>query len=86
MKKPWLAAILNIILTGLGYIYNGKRMSFGILMVISTLLIYGSSSEGEKLFQVFSIETIIIAVASWIIMVIAFAYDAYKDAQEVNQK
>jgi len=35
---------------------------------------------------VFSIETIIIAVASWIIMVIAFAYDAYKDAQEVNQK
>jgi len=25
-------------------------------------------------------------VASWIIMVIAFAYDAYKDAQEVNQK
>ncbi len=36
-KKPWLAAILNII-PGLGYLYVGKRTFFGTLLLISSSL------------------------------------------------
>jgi len=32
VKKPWLAAVLNIIFSGLGYIYVGKRKLFGALL------------------------------------------------------
>jgi hypothetical protein len=31
-KKPWLAAILNLLFFGGGHIYNGKRPRLGVAL------------------------------------------------------
>lgn len=75
MKKPWVAALFNIILPGLGYVYVGKRVLFGAGVLFASIVSYWGAS----------FETIPISV--WIdsfIVTILFAYDGYKDAQEVN--
>ncbi|OGI71102.1 hypothetical protein A3B84_03015 [Candidatus Nomurabacteria bacterium RIFCSPHIGHO2_02_FULL_35_13] len=80
MKKPWLACVLNIVLPGVGYIYVGNRVVFGILLFISNLIVWTSSVSLSE----FSNSAIGIMVISGIVMIIAFAYDGYKDAQETN--
>ena len=37
-KSPWLAAILNFIFPGVGYIYVGKRKIFSYLLIIGLVL------------------------------------------------
>jgi hypothetical protein len=40
-KNPVLAAILNLILPGIGYVYSGKRIGFGIgLILVGSMLSY----------------------------------------------
>jgi multisubunit Na+/H+ antiporter MnhG subunit len=34
-KNPWIAVLINIIFPGLGYIFVGERMWFGILFVVA---------------------------------------------------
>jgi len=34
-RNPWIAVLINILLPGLGYIYAGVRMWFGILLIVS---------------------------------------------------
>jgi hypothetical protein len=38
-KNPWIAAILNLLFIGLGYIYADKRKNFGIGLVIWGVII-----------------------------------------------
>jgi hypothetical protein len=77
MKKPWLAALLNIILPGLGYVYAGQRMTFGLGMLLTSIFLYWGYSL-EDLPAVVWIDGII--------MSILFAYDAYKDVSASNTK
>ena len=37
-KNPYVAGILNFILYGLGYVYLGKRLGFGIGLIIWSLI------------------------------------------------
>lgn len=39
MKKPWLSAILNFFLMGLGYVYNGRRVPLGAALTVGALLL-----------------------------------------------
>lgn len=39
MKMPWLAAVLNFFLMGLGYVYNGRRVPLGIALTIGAALL-----------------------------------------------
>lgn len=80
MKKPWLACLLNIIFPGVGYIYVGNRVMFGILFFISSLIVFSSSLSLEDI----SIKMLGIIIVSGVFQLIALAYDAYKDAEEVN--
>lgn len=34
-RNPWIAVLINIICPGLGYIYAGERMWFGILFIVA---------------------------------------------------
>src|SRR3989338_4553671 len=78
-KRPWLAALLNIIIWGLGYLYVGKRKNFGILLLLGQLLIIiltaGVVESNWTLFDSLSLPGVILVY-------IAFAYDAYKTAKE----
>lgn len=90
MKKPWLAALFNIILFGLGYLYIGTRTTFTLFLLASSIA-----------FWIFFIGYSFIPCPSewceapwilfdwlWLLSVLllisAFAIDAYKEAQLVN--
>lgn len=39
MKKPWLAAVLNFFLMGLGTAYNGRRLPLGLALTVGAVLL-----------------------------------------------
>lgn len=84
MKKPWLACVLNIILPGVGYIYVGRRVVFGILLFISNLLVWSFSLPDGWSWSELSSSMLAAIFLAVILTTIAFAYDAYKDAQGFN--
>lgn len=78
-KNPILAALLNFLLIGLGYIYVGKRMAFGILLVIYAVLLFMVPFVGQ-LYSYFLVSGL------GLLLAIAMAYDGYQDAKENNSK
>lgn len=77
-KHPWLAALLNFIIPGAGYLYLGKRKVFGTLLVAATLLVLVPSFTAAQPEKFFSSTWEILAQ---LVMAAAFAFDAYKVAQ-----
>ncbi|MGV8171934.1 MAG: hypothetical protein ACP5OA_04545 [Candidatus Woesearchaeota archaeon] len=39
-KRPWLAALLNIFIWGLGYLYVGRRKTLGTILFLTQLFIF----------------------------------------------
>jgi len=81
-KDPWIAAILNFLFNGAGYLYvGGKRTTFGILLLVAWIV----SLIGFLIFYPvlvrFSIFLLPEAIAGFI-LIIALAYDGYKYAKE----
>jgi len=81
-KNPWVAAILNLLFFGGGYIYNGKRMGFGLGLVLAWILvrlgeipIYLTHLVDDKW---------IILFIGIVIMQFSFAMDGYKEAKTIN--
>lgn len=70
IKNPWLAAVLSLLIAGLGQIYNGE-VGKGIAFFIVAILIG---------FSIFIVIGIILAPIWWIYS----AYDAYKVAEAIN--
>jgi len=79
VKKPWLAAVLNIILSGLGYIYVGKRKLFGALLLVGELLTFVWIFTDPA---ALSLATNVWANLAGILWIAALAIDAYRDAKE----
>ena len=75
-RRPWLAGVLNLLFPGLGYIYIGKRKLFGILLIITGILIL----IDLNLFDTAMFQSPIALIVG-IIGQFAFAYDAYNDAK-----
>jgi MFS family permease len=81
VKIPWLAALLNFIIPGVGYVYAGKRVGFGVGLIVWSILSFIIYSffpypEGYNPWQAdFLVQFLICLV---------FAYDGYKTAEEVN--
>jgi hypothetical protein len=73
MKKPWLAALLNFFLWGLGTIYVGKRKAVGGLMLLASIwatyvenvLVGSASPVFNPLFAVFFVVGVAMAVDGW---------------------
>ncbi len=80
-KNPWLAATLNFLLPGLGYIYAGRRAVFGaglilVLFVLSFLLF--KDLQFSNLTPEYDMRSLAWAVS----LNLLFAYDAYTDAKK----
>ena len=84
MKKPWIAALLNLLFFGGGYIYNGKRIGMGCGLVAAWVLIRAGEIPIYLTNLVF--DKWIILFAGIIILQICFAIDAYKEAKNINAK
>ena len=78
-REPIVAALLNFIIWGTGYIYNGKRIVLGIGLLLGMILMHSVvfllgvrwfiSSQGMLIF------------ISHIVLSLTFAYDAYSDSK-----
>lgn len=82
-RIPLLSAFLNIVISGTGYIYNGKRILFGILLLIFELLqwlwLYVSP-------EIKTISSQPLGVLTFLIFTAAIAIDAYLEAMEINKQ
>ncbi|RQD81956.1 hypothetical protein D5R95_07730 [Methanosalsum natronophilum] len=78
-KNPLLAAILNFLLPGIGYLYIGTRKFFAILIIISMLsFAVWAFTLPENIFD----QYLTYSISYWafsIILAIAFAIDAYQE-------
>ena len=84
-KNPLLAAILNLIFPGIGYLYiGGERNIFGILLTVGNLLLLVVSIVIPP--SSLDIYYNIIVSIPWLIIGFAFAFDAYKTAQGINKR
>lgn len=78
-KNPWLAAVLNFLFWGGGYIYNGKRVNYGIGLVVATFIVHGLKSIFLPIGSL--IRTIVSLV--FIGLSVYFAIDGYKEAKNL---
>lgn len=80
-KKPWLAAVLNFFLWGLGYVYVGNKIAFGIGLFISDLIL-----NAAFFYQIFVLNSAeFISGYAYLIMAFVFAYDGHKEAEKINE-
>jgi hypothetical protein len=82
MKKPWLAAILNLLFFGAGYIYNGKRIGIGSALILAWLLIRGGEIPIYLTNLVF--KEWLVLFLGLVVLQISLATDAYKEAKAIN--
>ena len=78
-KNPWLAAVLNIILSGLGYLYVGKRKVFGTLILVGELLAFVWIFTDPAALQLMSNMWVTL---TGLLFTAGLAIDAYNDAKE----
>lgn len=80
-KSPWLAALLNVLLPGLGFIYIGKALyiTSGILLILISVI------DALLLFEIEStFKNIVMVAFSSILWAIALAIIGYEAAKQVN--
>ena len=91
-KYPLFAAVLNFVIPGLGYAYNGKRGLFAFLLLsvavlffiifwiaISRELSLSYSDEWPYWLQVMD-------SLAYLMIGLAFAVDAYEEAEAINNE
>ena len=83
MKNKWLAAVLNLILPGVGYIYIGEsRVVFGVMLLISEIASFFigflSPSADSATFSWFNLIPVVA-------FSVAFVVDAFLEAGRVNK-
>ena len=83
MKNPWIAAILNLLFFGAGYIYNGKRILFGSGLLTGWALVRAGEIPIYLTNLVF--DKWVILFAGIAVLQISFAIDAYKEAKTINE-
>jgi len=82
-KKPWLAGILNFIFPGAGYIYNGKRKVFAILLIAGIII----SIIGDFYYNYdIDVMTTFYQWVTGLLVLFGFGYDAYQEAKELNKR
>ncbi len=72
MKSAGLAAVLSLILPGVGQIYNGQILKGIILIIIDAI-------NGALML-------VLIGFITWPITVLYAVYDAYKTAERINAR
>lgn len=86
MKNPTIATLLNII-PGLGYLYVGRRVAFGVMILISNIVAIIASSLNPSLQEYYAADLNFwdwLGLLGLFLIIIAFMYDGYHDAVMKN--
>jgi hypothetical protein len=81
-KRPWLAALLNILFWGIGYLYIRKRKTLGTILFLVQLFIFVGHFVTPNNFTT-TFEGASYGVMAMIIS-IALGVDAYNQARKFN--
>ena len=76
-KSPVLAGVLNFVLAGVGYIYVGRRVASGVLLMLGELLLVVGFVGGH-------VEIPPMATLGGLLINLALGLDGWKDAREFN--
>jgi len=81
-KNPWLAAVLNLLFFGGGYIYNGKRTGLGIALILAWILI----RIGEIWIYLTGLVTKewLVLFVGLVVLMFSLASDAYQEAKSIR--
>ena len=80
MKNPWIAAVLNFFLMGLGTFYVGKRKVLGLGLTIAAILL----TCVELQLQAAANPEFPFLFGTVFFMNVFFAYDGYLEAKAAN--
>ena len=84
-KNAWLAAILNFILPGLGYIYARVRgIVFPLGLFILSIIV--AVVEWDEITSFLAGKTTVDFVLYLVLYPLIFAYDGHRATQEANKK
>lgn len=83
-KNPIISAILNFILFGAGYVYNGKKKQLGFGLILAWLVLRAADLAFFLNGTVMDIWYVLMAGLA--VLQITFAIDGYKEAKEINSK
>lgn len=76
MKNPWIAAVLNFFTLGLGTLYVGKRMGYGLLLLVGgALMIYVELSLKQAAPELYWY-----SFSGFFALALATAWDGYNEA------
>lgn len=82
-KRPWLAALLNIFIWGLGYLYVGRRKTLGTVLFLSQVFLFLgrllTPGNFTTTFEGASYGVMILIIS------IALGVDAYGQARKVDR-
>lgn len=82
-KNKWVAAVLNFLLPGLGYIYaKSKRPFYGWGLFILSIGVGFHDFNEFKLILTLQIPPTVHFILFIILYPLVFAWDAYKDVEE----
>lgn len=79
-RNPFLAAALNIILIGLGYVYIGKRIIFGLFLIFGEIFAIACYFAFFRGVDISFLNPL--SVTSILLFLSAFGYDAYIEASK----
>ncbi len=85
-KSPWIAAFLNFVIWGSGYIYIKHRMILGVGLVIVTFINFFILITIPDTIILRSSELFFIWLSFiWVALSMLFAIDVYKETEELNK-
>jgi hypothetical protein len=79
--NPAVAALLNFLIWGTGYIYNRRRVAFGVGMLIVEIFLVPVFLLRLSTFMVFPL---FIYPFAFLILALLLAYDGYKEAVKMK--
>lgn len=83
VKNPIIAAILNAIIPGVGYLYAGVRKRFAWLLLIAIILTVFVSFDPQSstYTETNDAPMTLLEYASGLLFLVAFGYDAYVEVK-----
>ncbi len=85
-KSPWIAAFLNFVVWGSGYLYIRHRMVLGVGLVIVTFFNFAILMTIPETMILSSSELFFVWLSFiWVALSVLFAIDVYRETEELNK-
>lgn len=84
MKNKWIAAILNFLFYGAGYVYNGKTKGFGFALIVAWMVL--RTADIKFYLNGTMMGTWYILMAGLAILQFTFAINGYQQAKRINSE